>query len=300
MLTHLADFDLKMIRIFVAIAEARGITAAESKLQMNQSAISNQLATLETRLGFRLCERGRGGFQLTFKGEQFLAVALRLLQSVDDFCLETKNLDKKLIGTLNICLIGHTYYQHNIKISQAINTFLKRDQAVKFNMSIIPASEVEDKIASGEIDIAIGYFWNRVASFSYTPLFVEKQSAYCGVDHPLFNQSQISEEAVIQGNFNWVRRTYPVPESNYNNYDPLRDAVANNMEAAALLIMSGNYLGYLPSHFAQIYLDHNLLKNILPQRLSYEVTFHLVHQRKIKSELVKAFLSDIKTVYLQS
>lgn len=78
MLSNLTDFDLRLIRVFLAVADAQGVTAAQSILNVGQSTISSQLATLETRLGFRLCERGRGGFSLTSKGERLASSARRL------------------------------------------------------------------------------------------------------------------------------------------------------------------------------------------------------------------------------
>lgn len=65
MLSTVTDLDLRLIRVFLAIVDAGGVSAAQDVLGVGQSTISSQLATLETRLDFRLCERGRGGFRLT-------------------------------------------------------------------------------------------------------------------------------------------------------------------------------------------------------------------------------------------
>ena len=65
MLNQLSDLDLRLIRVFLSVLDAGGISAAQTALNVSQSTISTQLATLETRLGFRLCERGRAGFRLT-------------------------------------------------------------------------------------------------------------------------------------------------------------------------------------------------------------------------------------------
>ena len=40
MLINLSDIDLKLLRVFVAVAEARGVSAAQETLLMNQSTIS--------------------------------------------------------------------------------------------------------------------------------------------------------------------------------------------------------------------------------------------------------------------
>ena len=59
LLTNLAEADLRLLRIFIAIAESGGLAAAELRLNISRSVISRHLKDLETRLGVRLCERGR-------------------------------------------------------------------------------------------------------------------------------------------------------------------------------------------------------------------------------------------------
>jgi DNA-binding transcriptional LysR family regulator len=68
MLTTVSDLDVRLIRVFLAIVDAGGLSAAQVSLNVGQPTLSSQLATLETRLGFTLCERGRGGVRLTVKG----------------------------------------------------------------------------------------------------------------------------------------------------------------------------------------------------------------------------------------
>ena len=50
MLTNLSDIDLKLLRVFVAVAEAQGVSAAQEALLMNQSTISTHLASLAKTL----------------------------------------------------------------------------------------------------------------------------------------------------------------------------------------------------------------------------------------------------------
>ena len=68
MLSKLADIDIKLLRVFLAIVEAGGFAAAQAQLNLSPSRISTLLADLEARLGMRLCQRGRVGFRLTDKG----------------------------------------------------------------------------------------------------------------------------------------------------------------------------------------------------------------------------------------
>jgi len=62
------DVDLRLLRIFVAIVECGGLSAAESRLNIGRSTISAHLSDLEVPLVFNLCRRGGAGLELTDNG----------------------------------------------------------------------------------------------------------------------------------------------------------------------------------------------------------------------------------------
>lgn len=47
-----------------SVVKCGGFSAAQAELNMSQSHISMHIGSLEKRLGYRLCERGKGGFRL--------------------------------------------------------------------------------------------------------------------------------------------------------------------------------------------------------------------------------------------
>ncbi len=69
MLNRLQESDIKLLRVFYAVASCNGFTAAEPVLRMQRPNISAAIKKLEERLDLVLCHRGRGGFQMTKEGE---------------------------------------------------------------------------------------------------------------------------------------------------------------------------------------------------------------------------------------
>ncbi|MFP3499606.1 LysR family transcriptional regulator, partial [Pseudomonas sp. SIMBA_059] len=55
MLGQVHDPDLHLLRLFVTVVEAGGFSAAQGVLGLSQPTISQRMAQLETRLGYRLC-----------------------------------------------------------------------------------------------------------------------------------------------------------------------------------------------------------------------------------------------------
>ena len=299
MLGRLSDLDLRLIHVFIAIAEAGGVSPAQATLNVGQSTISTQLAALESRLGYRLCTRGRSGFELTAQGQRFLESSRVLLSSIEAFETNARNLGKKLVGSLGIGFIGHTPMSANARLSEAIARFRGREQSVHLSVSVRSPGELEELLLNGNIQVGIGYFWHRVPSLEYTEIFTEDQTAYCGRDHPLFARSESVEyEDVVS--HEWAWRSYPLPESDHSRTPRNVTAMADNMEAVAMLVLSGRHLGYLPTHFASTYVEAGLLAPLNSSLMCYQVKFHLVTRRPPhRSAIIDAFVEDVKSVHLE-
>jgi LysR family transcriptional regulator, transcriptional activator for bauABCD operon len=297
MFSNTSDLDLKLIRVFLAVVDARGITAAEATLGVRQSTISTQLSALEARVGFKLCERGRGGFRLTSKGDRFAATARTLLSATTEFVARVREIDRKLVGTLSIGLIGQAPLVENARVAEAMGMFRRRDQAVRFSMKVKSPQELEESLVNNQLDLAIGYFWHRVPGLVYTPLFTEKQVVYCGRGHPLFHSKRAITADDLQSN-DWVWRTYPIPEEQQSLVERRVTAIADSIEAATILILSGGHLGYLPAHYAEPFEQRGLIRAVAPATFSFDVPLQLAMKRSaVGNPIIDAFCEDLLDVY---
>lgn len=71
------SLNIRQLQVFEAVARLESYSRAQQELGISVSAISNAMSQLEGQLGFSLCQRGRGGFAPTEKGQQFLQQAIR-------------------------------------------------------------------------------------------------------------------------------------------------------------------------------------------------------------------------------
>ena len=78
-----ADFSPTGLRVLREVAQAGSFSAAAHSLGYTQSAISRQIAALETAAGSRLFDRSRQGAALTPAGARLLASAVRVLDELD-------------------------------------------------------------------------------------------------------------------------------------------------------------------------------------------------------------------------
>lgn len=72
------------LRLFAAIADHGGITAAARRLGLSKSLVSRELATLEARLGTRLVQRTTRHVSLTDTGDLLATYARRVVEEMDN------------------------------------------------------------------------------------------------------------------------------------------------------------------------------------------------------------------------
>jgi molybdenum-dependent DNA-binding transcriptional regulator ModE len=75
-------FSFRQIQYFVAAAENGALSRAAHELSLSQSTVAEAIRELEGDLGFPLFERKAQGVELTFKGNQFLRHARKILADV--------------------------------------------------------------------------------------------------------------------------------------------------------------------------------------------------------------------------
>jgi len=197
MLSQLHDVDLQLLRLFLGVVESNGFSAAQGELGLSQSSISQQMAKLETRLGYRVCNRGKGGFSLTPKGEQLLIAARSLFDSIETFRHQSNGVAGRLIGEVRLGLSEAVDQSVLQRVAEAIRRFRERDESVRIELISAMPGEMERLLLQQRLDLAIGYFSQVQSAFDYRELFSETQHLYCAPGHPLFT-NDAPDEAALQ------------------------------------------------------------------------------------------------------
>ena len=83
--------ELEQLRIFTAVAEHGGFSAAARRLYISHSTTSRAVAALEEELGVKLLERGSHSIKLTPAGELLLREAKSLLDAAEAIADKVRN-----------------------------------------------------------------------------------------------------------------------------------------------------------------------------------------------------------------
>lgn len=289
---QVSDIDLRLLQVFITVVRCGGFAAAQPILNIGQPTISEHMNRLETRIGVRLCERGRGGFRLTESGQQVHQAALRLFTSIEDFRHEISDVGKRLRGKLNIGIIDNTITNKASPLPSAIHRFNQRASEVQIQIEVKPPLEMEQSVLHGRLHAAIGPYPLRISGLDYHSLFDEKQYLYYSNSHPFSRLTNISMKAIRKAQI--VARSYMHAADLKVLGVSSSAALVDNVEAQAMLILTGQYIGFLPSHYAEQWVVKEELQVLLPDKLHYSSSIELITKSGgFQSPVLQAFLDEL-------
>ena len=279
-LGQIADMDLRLLRVFKAVVDCGGMAAAELELNIGTSTISRHIKDLETRLGLTLCRRGRAGFSLTPEGEKIYAQTTQLLAATDAFRSGVDEIHQRMGGALQIAVFDKTASNPACHIAQAIALFADRAPDVALNLHVGTLTAIERGVLDGTFHIGVIPGHRSSDLLEYAPLFQEAMSLYCGAGHPLFGQpsSQLDWEGLRFHRFAGLG--YHSPNMEVTQRQRLtRAATGFDQESIATFILSGQFLGFLPDHYANTFVQSGQMRAIESAVLRYDCAFFAITRR---------------------
>lgn len=273
--------DIKQIRIFLGVVQSGGFSAAQDMLNLSQSSISSEIASLETRLGYKLCRRGRKGFSLTPQGEEFLNDAQSLFTAISRFEHNISRHHSPEIHEVRIGVIDNLVSDPKCPVTRAIELFIDTYGAKKsqIKIDVLPPADIDSRVVSGILDVGIGIFLSLSKTLRRQTLYSERDVLVCSSRHPLFSESD--EIGLYSG----VREANKVVRNflNLEDFFFLSDqegsitAYVDNIEAAAMIILAGRHIGFLPDHYAKKWVDSGEMRILLERTHTRKSAISLIY-----------------------
>ena len=295
LLGNLSDTDIRLLRVFMAVVEAGGLSAAELELNIGRSTISRHLKDLEVRLGMTLCRRGRGGFSMTQEGLQIYEYAQRLISSIEDFRHQVNDMHRTLQGQLSIAMFDKTVSNPECHVPDAIADFIASAPEVQSDIHVVPVNQIEKGVLDGHYQVGIIPTHRPSSSLHYIPLFGEQMHLYCGRGHPLFDRAERVEAREIRAQ-RYAGLSFHSPNMETGRLHGLeKSAVANDQEGIATLIKSGAFIGYLPDHYAAPFVAAGSMRRLMRREFDYHCEFAALYRKSpAPTRLVERFLRALE------
>lgn len=298
-LGQLSDMDIRLLRVFKSVAECGGMAAAELELNIGTSTVSRHIKDLETRLGLTLCRRGRAGFALTMEGEQIYAETLRLLAGVEAFRSRVDEIHRRMGGQLAIAVFDKTASNPQARISAAIALFSEMAPEVSLHLHVAPINVIERGVIDGQFQVGVIPGHRSSETLAYEELFDETMLLYCGAQHALFGgePADMGWDALRAHHFAGLG--YHSPNMEISQQVRLtRSATGYDQESIATLILSGQYLGFLPDHYAQAFVRAGQMRAVQPALFRYSCSFFsIVRGSPQPSRVTRAFQECLRQAH---
>lgn len=262
-LPNMSDADLKSLKIFVAIVENKGFGAAQIRLNMAQSLISEAVKSLEIRLGLRLCERGPAGFRLLPEGERVYEAAIELFGSLGRFNEKIAGLHGGRRGHLKIGIEDEIVSHPACRLPQAIALAQAPDNALNVSIELGTGHNLVGSLIENKLDIVLTILSERNSRLEYDELYKEERGLYCGRSHPLFSVAVSEIAADMLSQYRCTSRgVFERPDFEDTLLSPTEATVAHGADAHLAFALSGTALAALPVHKAESFVEANLLRSL--------------------------------------
>ena len=255
-INRVTDVDIRLLDIFRTVVACGGFSAAEFELNIGRSTISKHISDLETRLGLRLCHRGAAGFSMTSDGDHVLNAAEELFMAIDRFQDQIDEAHTQLTGKLRIACFDHSSTNPSARVFEAIQMFRDFAPGVTLDISLEPPNVIEEGVINGKYNLGIVPLHRKSPMLEYHKLYHEDMRLYCGKGHPLFEDPEAWKSLDELRKYSYAGLSFNSPNMAVHQKLRLRkSAFVQSEEALTLLVLSGRYLGFLPTHSAQPFCD---------------------------------------------
>jgi DNA-binding transcriptional LysR family regulator len=242
--------ELRHLRYFIALAEAKSFGRAAAALGIAQPALSQQIRRLESELDLVLFVRGNDGSHLTPAGAAFLPGARASVADVATAVATAKRAGRGESGCLNI---GFIESSGDTLIPAALRLFARECPDVEISLVETDLDQLRRRFEQEELDVA---FMRRPVddpALLTESVAVDDVVAVLPDDHPLAARQSIPLVALAEDA--WVippaststaYREMLLADCSRSGFEPTIGAEASTHEAITALVAAGIGVSILP------------------------------------------------------
>lgn len=236
----------RQMKYFIAVVECNSFTEAAEQCYISQSAISQQIRSLEKELGVELIHRENRSFTLTPAGKYFYEQSKGILNEVEDIRRETFRIGKDKELELKI---GYLRCYSGQELHQAVAEFSRLYPEVSIHIVNGTHEELYDLLRFGGADLVLTD-QRRAFSDKYANFQLLKCGCYAelSVRSPLAEQESVTMEELKRQACILIssREQQNIEEDYYKNTLGFggRFLFAENLEEGRLMVVGNR--GFLP------------------------------------------------------
>ncbi|UNC50182.1 LysR substrate-binding domain-containing protein [Enterobacter huaxiensis] len=290
--------QFRLMRNFTVVAEELHMHRAAERLNMAQPALSQQIKTLEERLGVTLFSRANRRLTLTPAGVAFLNKARIAISMTEQAILDARQTARGEQGVLNLGCVSSAMFDS--KLPATLRELHARWPAITISLMTGNVQSLYAAVQSNQLDVAIirAPLPLLPDDLQSRPFTTEKTVLALSRQHPLAGSAALTLSSVKDERWISLRdpegmglEQYFYDACSSARFQPHVVQNATDVPTVISLVAAGFGLALLPASAQAVSLENVVYADIIDRLKESELT--LVCHRIIRSEVLKRFLHTL-------
>ncbi len=188
---------IETLKVFCDLVEMESFSLAAERNFVTQSAVSQQIRTLEDKFNRRLLERvrGRREVKLTAAGEVFYREAKNVLECFDVLNENMRGLVGKIGGTVKVA----TVYSIGLhELPPKVREFMSKFPSAKIDLEYSRTTRVMRDVINGVVELGIVAFPEPRKGLTIVPMMSDRLVLICSPEHE-FAKKKVLKVTELKG-----------------------------------------------------------------------------------------------------
>jgi DNA-binding transcriptional LysR family regulator len=185
--------QIESLKVFCDLAETESFTKAAQINGVTQSAVSQQISSLERQFKSLLIERSKKKFRLTREGQVLYDFSKQIIQTFDALGSKLQEIKDIISGTIRVATI-YSIGLHDLP--PYIKRFLKDYPTVHVHVEYRRANQVYEDVLGNVVDLGLVAYPTRDPKLETVPLRKDPLVLICHPQHPLAKTKAIKIKAL--------------------------------------------------------------------------------------------------------
>jgi DNA-binding transcriptional LysR family regulator len=180
--------QIESLKVFCDLAETESFTKAAQINGITQSAVSQQISSLERQFKSLLIERSKKKFRLTREGQVLYEYSKQIIQTYDSLHSRLQEIKDIISGTIRVSTI-YSIGLHDLP--PYMKRFLKAYPSVHVHVEYRRSNQVYEDVLSNVVDLGLVAFPSKDSKLEVVSLRKDSMVLICHPQHPFAKQKAI-------------------------------------------------------------------------------------------------------------
>jgi DNA-binding transcriptional LysR family regulator len=190
--------QIESLKVFCDLAETESFTKAAQINEVTQSAVSQQISSLERQFKSLLIERSKKKFRLTREGQVLYDYSKQIIQTYDALFSKLQEIKDIVSGTIRVATI-YSIGLHDLP--PYLKKFLKAYSTVNVHVEYRRSNQVYEDVLGNVVDLGLVAYPTKDPKLEVVPLRKDMLVLICHPQHPLAKSKGIKLKEIAGKKF---------------------------------------------------------------------------------------------------